>query len=196
MLFPSNNAALHKACANSHLDVVQLLVKKGATFSLNENGNTPLHWAIQNKALEVVKFLLANCPGVNVLHTNSFGKSCVSEAFNADHSDILAAILSHPSAKGLEEQYAGKAGADGAEAAPMDASEPDDAPPLNPADDPKHPSDSKITQTITHEFAFDGTTTNPVHVREVVTDWTGAVFDTDSARDTTGKYTSRKCVKT
>ena len=49
-----------------------------------------------------------------------------------------------------------------------------------------HPRDSKITQTLSHEFCFDESEGNHVFVREVTTDWAGAVFDSDSSRDSTG----------
>lgn len=193
------NTALHKACANNHLEVVKLLIAKGATFQFNENNNSPLHWSIQNKAVAVVQHILTHCPDADVLKQNSFGKSCLSEAFNAESIEILNAVLSHSSAKGLEDQYAGGAAAEGASSGAAGADgdsgsgssaypgeqTPDEA---SASDDHQHPRDSKITQTLVHLFSFDGTEERPVYVREVMTDWTGAVFSTDSSRDTTGTH--------
>eukprot|EP00047_Mylnosiga_fluctuans_P016290 m.53442 g.53442 ORF g.53442 m.53442 type:complete len:499 (+) comp6483_c0_seq1:1863-3359(+) len=190
----TGNTALHKACANNYLDVVKVLVKGGAKLLPNESGNSPLHWAIQNKAVPVVKFLLTNCPDADVLKANKFGKSCSSEAFAADNIEILNLVLSHPSAKGLEDQYAkganGAAAADaagpapsGAEVEPMEADESEESNSDNTA---AHPKDSKIAQTLVHQFKYGEH--SPVYVREVVLDWNGAVFDADASRDTTGLH--------
>jgi hypothetical protein len=177
--------------------VVQILVKAGAKFLLNENGNSPLQWCIQNKAVAVVSFLLANISTIDVLKTNKFGKSCLSEAFNADNIEILNLVLSHPSAKGLEDQYAGDAAAPASDAGTVGAAAAESAPQGkgDAGDDGEdaeeasvHPKDSKITQSLVHQFSFDGSELDPLVVREVVTDWTGPVFDSDSSRDTTGSW--------
>ena len=47
------NTALHKACANGHVDCVAALLKGGALSTGNESGNTPLHWAAANGHLKV-----------------------------------------------------------------------------------------------------------------------------------------------
>ena len=40
--------ALHRACANGHVAVVQQLAAAGAALLANESGNSPLHWAVQH----------------------------------------------------------------------------------------------------------------------------------------------------
>lgn len=36
------NTALHMACANGHIDVVELLIERGAQLLYNENDSSPL----------------------------------------------------------------------------------------------------------------------------------------------------------
>ncbi|EGD82340.1 hypothetical protein PTSG_03004 [Salpingoeca rosetta] len=105
------NTALHYAAANGLMDCAEYLVKKKCPYLPNNSGNLPLHWAIQNKAADVVQLLMKSYPEVNVLQTNEFGKSAVTEAFNAQDQQILKLVLEHPSAAALEEE--GKDGSSG-----------------------------------------------------------------------------------
>ncbi|KEP64389.1 UNVERIFIED_CONTAM: ankyrin repeat-containing protein [Hammondia hammondi] len=97
-------------------------------------GNTPLHWAVTNQRLAIVKLLLdcssppsdsasasssaassssvaAASPAsagafvVDVLAQNKVGKSALSEGFNAGNMEILQLLLEHHSAKALEDTY-------------------------------------------------------------------------------------------
>lgn len=43
---------------------------------------------MQNKHLEVVKLLLAHYKDIDVLAQNSFGRGCVTEAFQSENTDI------------------------------------------------------------------------------------------------------------
>lgn len=47
-------------------------------------------WAVQNKHLEVVKLLLQGIPDIDVLTQNSFGRGCVTEAFQCEDTEIRA----------------------------------------------------------------------------------------------------------
>ncbi|EOD07926.1 hypothetical protein EMIHUDRAFT_217922 [Emiliania huxleyi CCMP1516] len=72
------NTALHRACANGHVAVVQQLAAAGAALLANESGNSPLHWAVQHASAPLVA---AAFPGADVLARNAFGKSVSTEAF-------------------------------------------------------------------------------------------------------------------
>jgi len=45
-------------------------------------------WAVQNKRLDVVKLLLEFYPDIDVLAQNSFGRGCVTEAFQSENTDV------------------------------------------------------------------------------------------------------------
>ena len=95
----SGTSALHNAAANGHVDVVALLVDRGARCEPNANGNTPLHWAALNGHAAVVALLLERFEAsIDALAKNAFGKSALTDAINAGHEDIARLILSHRSA--------------------------------------------------------------------------------------------------
>jgi hypothetical protein len=97
----TGNTALHYACANGHAEVVEALCEAGAMHLSNTTGNTPLQWAVQNGQKSCVRVLLERMPSsaqLSVLHVNQFGKSAVSDAFNAGDGDILKLVLEHASA--------------------------------------------------------------------------------------------------
>lgn len=96
----SGTSALHNAAANGHVDVVTLLLDRGARCERNANGNTPLHWAALNGHAAVVALLLDHFDEktIDALAKNAFGKSALTDAINAGHEDIARLILSHRSA--------------------------------------------------------------------------------------------------
>lgn len=58
--FQKGNTALHIASLAGRLEVVKLLVEKGAEINVqSQNGFTPLYMASQEGHSEVVKYLLA-----------------------------------------------------------------------------------------------------------------------------------------
>lgn len=85
--------------------MVKWLVGQGAEFCANSSGNTPLHWAIQNKHQEVAQVLLSDNKQlqqkVDVLQQNNSGKSCISFAYDCANEKILKLVLEHPSAEKL-----------------------------------------------------------------------------------------------
>jgi len=90
---------LHKACANGHAKVVQLLLGMGnAELVTNESGNTPLHWAAANGHHEVVDLLLKHYTNVDVLQKNSFGRSALTEGFSSKSTETAKLLLEHDSA--------------------------------------------------------------------------------------------------
>ncbi|EEY58441.1 uncharacterized protein PITG_01108 [Phytophthora infestans T30-4] len=92
------NTPLHMACANGHIECVRELLNNGAKHVPNANGNLPLHWAVQNKHREIVKLLVDGVKDLDVLARNSFGRGCVTEAFQCEDTEILAMLLEHSSA--------------------------------------------------------------------------------------------------
>ncbi|KAK8794514.1 hypothetical protein WA171_003636 [Blastocystis sp. BT1] len=95
--------ALHNASANGHLDCVQFLINSGSHLIPNDSGNTPLHRAVLLQQIDVVKMILNKMSDVDVLQKNMFGQSAVDIAFQTGNESIIDILLSHDSAKALEE---------------------------------------------------------------------------------------------
>ncbi|CAM9479376.1 unnamed protein product [Ectocarpus fasciculatus] len=96
------NTALHLSCANGHADVIRALIKAGASHLPNGAGNRPLQWAVQNKHDACVKLLMELYPEssqMNVLDTNGFGKSALSDAFKTGDAEMVKMVLNHKSAE-------------------------------------------------------------------------------------------------
>ncbi|GBG35052.1 Ankyrin repeat protein, putative [Hondaea fermentalgiana] len=107
------NTALHMASANNHGEVVKfLLVEKGATFGKNKAGNSPLHWALENKQEKAVAALLEHGKDIDVLDQNAQKKSSVTLAMDTNNATIVQAVLKHPSADklGKNQSQDGEAG--------------------------------------------------------------------------------------
>lgn len=82
---------------------------------MNESGNTPLHWAVQNQHAEVVRVLLKRLGDrADVLARNAFGKSVLTEGFGGKDQGILKMLLEHSSAD-EERMLMGKQGGEGGE---------------------------------------------------------------------------------
>ena len=102
----SGNTALHRASANGHVSIVEVLAASGAKYLPNASGNMPLHWAVQQGHLLAAKALLKLFAEVDVLAQNSFGRSVSTEAFASGNADMVELILQHPSAQKLEPEEA------------------------------------------------------------------------------------------
>ena len=93
------NTALHKACANGHVDCVKVILEREGVHHVgNDSGNTPLHWACSNAKPDIVKLLLDKFEGIDVLKKNEFGISALTEGFKTDNTDLIRMLLEHDSA--------------------------------------------------------------------------------------------------
>lgn len=63
---------LHVACAAGHLDTVKSLIKLGAKFSLNREGDTPIHICAINNKDECLKYLIQEYPSF-IKTKNTYG---------------------------------------------------------------------------------------------------------------------------
>jgi len=95
------SSALHKAAANGHADLVEILVNKGANCFPNQAGNSPLHWALQTRKAEASLKLLQFGQNVDVLEQNGQGKSAITLAYDFNDTSVLSAVLEHSSASRL-----------------------------------------------------------------------------------------------
>lgn len=96
----SGNTALHRACANGHLDVAVILFDRGAKYLKNESLSTPLHWAAMNGHLNIASFLIEKYnDDVDIYGKNVLGKSPFSEAIGNGHEELARALLGHDSAE-------------------------------------------------------------------------------------------------
>ena len=64
---------IHYACRRGHLDAVKLLISKGTDFtSTDDDGDTPLHLASQNRDTSIVDYLIQPGAQVNCRNNNSY----------------------------------------------------------------------------------------------------------------------------
>jgi predicted nicotinamide N-methyase len=171
----AGNTGLHKAAANGHVMCLSTLKSYGAQYLPNKQGNFPLHWAVQNRKIDALKYFVTNYD-VDMLAQNSFGKSTLTEAFQSQDTDIIEICLSHPSSS--EEKLIEANGADA-----VVKSEDDSEVVTSSDSDEKH--------AVFHKFFFEGDPTiiaNPVQIRELPISRADNPFGTDVAPedDTTG----------
>jgi hypothetical protein len=112
--------------------------------------------------------------GVDVLAQNSFGRSALTDAFDAQTQDLLQMILEHQSAsedkllpEGMDTQAIDEADGEG----------------------PKDAEGSKIVQAKVHQIVLGHQAAHSPGIlcREVGLSWMGdALVDTDANKDTTG----------
>ncbi|KAL7693599.1 putative Zinc finger, MYND-type, lysine methyltransferase, ankyrin repeat-containing [Plasmopara halstedii] len=166
------NTPLHMACANGHVECVRELLNNGAKHRPNASGNLPLHWAVQNKHREIVKLILNGVKDLDVLARNSFGRGCVTEAYQCEDTEILAMLLEHSSA--TEERLAEGTGM-GKDAIKEEIEEVDDC-------DSRL---SKVLQETVLEFEFaPGLPT--LKARELALEWSKDAFGSNGEEDITG----------
>ncbi|OII77548.1 hypothetical protein cand_017080 [Cryptosporidium andersoni] len=169
--------ALHKSSANGHEEIVKELLKLGANISKQNNcGNTPLHWAVTNKKLNIIKLLLGDKRhpskgGSDVLLKNNFNRSALTEAFDIGNYEILRILLEHSSAEVLEETLNNKS--DISETYEDSFSQP------------------RIIQKIIHNLEFSRSNNlinNSIIIkcRELAIENIEKVFDNNPENDTTG----------
>jgi len=89
--------ALHRASKRGLVDVVKLLLEKGANAKLaNKGGWTPLHHAVgknrPDKALEVAKLLIANGVDVNA-RAGGFRETALHRASKRGLVDVVKLLL-------------------------------------------------------------------------------------------------------
>lgn len=90
------STALHKASANGHVNCLKILKDHGAEHVANNEGNYPIHWAAQNGNDAALKFLFDNYD-VDVLASNSAGRTTLTEAFQSGNTESIAICMAHPS---------------------------------------------------------------------------------------------------
>ncbi|CAF0995177.1 unnamed protein product [Brachionus calyciflorus] len=83
---------LHWACWDGHLNIVEILVNKGAKInSLNKCEDTPLHNACQNNHLNVALYLLKNKANINAV--NFHGNSPLHYACHYDYQELALNLI-------------------------------------------------------------------------------------------------------
>jgi predicted nicotinamide N-methyase len=91
---PGGLTALHAACANGHEAIVKELLARGADTTLaNDAGNTPAHYAAQQKQAACLKLVLTDS-----LKKNNFGRSALTEAIASGDGACATIALEHDSA--------------------------------------------------------------------------------------------------
>ncbi|ORX59998.1 hypothetical protein BCR36DRAFT_394454 [Piromyces finnis] len=93
-----NTYKLIKACVNNDTSQISQIIKETSTalYYQTVQGYTPLHLAINNENIDVIKILL-NCQKINVNTYNKYGFSPIFYSILKKRYDILSMILNHPS---------------------------------------------------------------------------------------------------
>ena len=82
------DTALHHACANGNLEVVQLLLDKNITFSANSVGSTPLHYACEKGHFDIAKLLIKSV-GLQIYAIDTLERSALHDAAIYGHFKIV-----------------------------------------------------------------------------------------------------------
>ncbi|ESS30466.1 ankyrin repeat-containing protein [Toxoplasma gondii GAB2-2007-GAL-DOM2] len=83
----TGQTALHMAAANGEEEIAKFLIQKGARHLANNMGNTPLHWAVTNQKLAIVKLLLdSSSPPSDSASASSSGASSSGASSSAASS--------------------------------------------------------------------------------------------------------------
>lgn len=85
-----------QACANGNTECAAILLEAGAAVVGNDSGNTPLHWAVLNKHIDVVRVIaLHRIACVPSSHAVQSGTNLT----RIQHSLLLALLLAYQDAK-------------------------------------------------------------------------------------------------
>lgn len=107
-VFRNGETPLHVACRSGHVNVVDVLLSAGANVNQpNDRGETPLHAVCSQRTshdVEIVKKLLA--AGADMHLRTVDGLSPVYYASIKNYTDMVFALLSDSSSKGLDVQKA------------------------------------------------------------------------------------------
>ncbi|GIY72668.1 transient receptor potential cation channel subfamily A member 1 homolog [Caerostris darwini] len=88
----SGNTALHLAVSKGHLEIVEILLKKGADVKTTfDNSSHPLHLAAISGNVDIVKCLLKHGAAVNCV--NNFGETPLHKAAAYNASDVIDFLL-------------------------------------------------------------------------------------------------------
>lgn len=86
------SGALHCAASNGQLDVVKILVERGANLrAFDECGATPLHISAEKGQIEVVKYLLSK--GASNRAFDRDGTTALHRAVRGGNSDVIRLLL-------------------------------------------------------------------------------------------------------
>ncbi|CAK1549896.1 unnamed protein product [Leptosia nina] len=86
-------SALHYAARNGHVEVCQILIKKGASLNVQTKSGkaTPLHKAVATGKNSTVKFLIESGAKLDILDDD--GKSLLHKAVEYNHMDLVDILI-------------------------------------------------------------------------------------------------------
>ena len=87
----NRETALHHACSNGSLEVVELLMKKNIKFSPNSVGGTPLHLACEEGHFEIAEILTKSNMNIHTIDMSE--RSALHEASENGHIKIVKLLI-------------------------------------------------------------------------------------------------------
>lgn len=88
--------AVHAAAASCHNDIVDLFIRCGANIHIKDddgNGRLPLHWAIQEGCIDVVKILIKNGADIDC-RENGDGYTPLNIAVSEGYNELVSLLIS------------------------------------------------------------------------------------------------------
>jgi hypothetical protein len=93
-LHQGNDSMLLCACRKGHVEVIKLLLDRGAEVDrVDSNGFTALGWACRKGHVEVIKLLLDR--GAKVDRAGSDGSTALRRACHGGHVEVVKLLLEH-----------------------------------------------------------------------------------------------------
>jgi ankyrin repeat protein len=98
--YKDGNTLLHYAANRGYLDVVALLLKRGADINARDkDGRTPLHEAMAYRRYDVARFLIEN--GADMSLTNKYGETPLISIVYMDNKKMAVDLVNFFMAKGF-----------------------------------------------------------------------------------------------
>jgi len=94
-------SSLHQACILGHLEVVKLLLNKGADVNIQDDlGVTPLHHACYKGHIVIVQVLLDFGASCNI--TSNYSETSLHKACKLGYIEIIEILLDHGAAQNIK----------------------------------------------------------------------------------------------
>lgn len=99
---PRGTTPLHFAMLGSNDNLVKFLIKNGAKFKVNDDQESPLHWACNAGDARIVKKLLRFLSAEEIGLQDTHGKRAIDWALENDRDDLVCLIKGELKRKAIQ----------------------------------------------------------------------------------------------